>query len=148
MWRAFYYEGRIALRGATGKMNAENYTKILDGGLLRTVYEKKGYIGRLQQDKAPTYTAEYARFWLQENNAYVMHRPDCCPVLNTVGIVSGCISCKMWKDRKQYENEKAFCDAVFGLSIILSPESIQELQSSLSSRQASVLDGKGTMIDY
>ena len=72
LWGFIKFSGERGLLKIEGKVNSENYIKILNEGLMPNMYLHE----KFQQDNAPAHNSEKTKLWMAENGIDLLEN---CP---------------------------------------------------------------------
>ena len=81
LWGFIKFSGERGLLKIEGKVNSENYIKILNEGLMPNMYLHE----KFQQDNAPAHNSEKTKLWMAENGIDLLENwPPQSPDLNII----------------------------------------------------------------
>jgi hypothetical protein len=103
LWGCFGMNGgRLAV--VSGRMNAEDYTELLETELLPFGVDLGGENWVFQQDNASIHDANYTHQWMLDNGIQVLPWPSCSPDLNPMENAWGILVRAVYSDGRQYES--------------------------------------------
>ena len=86
VWGCMGWNGVGMLLEVEGKMNADQYCQILDGGVVESFEKLEMEVGEqyFQQDNDPKHKSHKARQWFEDNDIQVLSWPSQFPDLNPI----------------------------------------------------------------
>jgi hypothetical protein len=150
MWGCMTHRGVGYSCRIDGNMNAQVYTSILDGELLRTLDHfgmDKGQVV-FQQDNAPTHTSRLAKNWFQRNDLEVLDWPPQSPDLNPIEHLWGHLKRRLCRHETIPKGVHELWVRIQDEWNAIPPEVCEELIRSMPSRVAAVHKVKGRYTKY
>lgn len=129
-----------------GNMDAVQYCRILEDGLLGTLDDRRSIY--FQQDNNPKHTSHRATTWFAKNNFDLLHWPPSSPDMNIIENVWNLLEVKYNRRGRHARNEDELFAFLQEEWSNLSQEFCDELYGSVPARVAELQCKKGYWTHY
>jgi len=147
-WAAFCADGQVDLQFVSKRMRAQDYTDILDTGLLSFLAQNPQVNYEFQQDNASIHTANHTEEWMTDNGVVSMDWPSRSPDLNPIENLWGILVREVYKNQRQFSSVADLKVAIWLAWNSLDPNVLQNLVSSMPNRIFQVINRSGRITDY
>ena len=147
VWGTFTAAGVGELIKVDASINAKEYIRILETGLLPSI-QKQGISHSIvfQQDNAPSHTAKVTKKWLADNSIDVMFWPGQSPDLNPIENIWAIISRAL--TGRTFSNKEKLWEAVQFEWNSISSSQCSKLVESMVKRIDLLKKARGNAIPY
>lgn len=147
VWGSFSFSGLKSYKIINGYMNADEYIKTLENGILDVMNNSNNSIHTFQDDNAPCHRSKRVKEWFRVNGISRFDWPSSSPDLNPIENLWTFLKKKII--RKAPNNKKNLISAIERVWTEEIPiQLIENLIKSMSKRIKMVIKSKGAWIKY
>lgn len=148
VWGGVGYRQRTNIRFVSGRMNSNDYLKLVDEEVIHSTNDRFGNNYIFQQDNAAIHTARKVKEYFERNSVQTLDWPALSPDLNIIENVWGHLSRIVYQGGRQYANVEELKDAIRTTWDRLPKKYIKSLFKSLRSRMLEVIEKQGGHTHY
>lgn len=146
LWGCFSASGVGPIVWIQGKMNAADYTDVLQNKMLPFAEDEMPLKWEFMQDNDPKHSARSVKTWFQQNEVLVMEWPSQSPDLNPIEHLWGVLKNKIGSFKSK--NKQELWEKIQETWYSIPPEVCANLVGSMNRRCQEVIKMKGSSTKY
>lgn len=148
VWAAFAAGGTIPIVFMPNKMNSIMYQDMLGDNLLPIAPLITSGDWTFQQDNASVHVSKSTKAWLEANQVKCLEWPARSPDLNVIENLWGILARNVYKNGRQFNSKLELMNAIKNCWNNIDASTLCGLIDSMNKRLVTVIEKKGSHIDY